>query len=151
MFALSHTVQVNPLGAERTLTCEQVWRGLVMKAENALPFVKAMSRCEVVERSGNTILRDITVQGSNHRERITLFEPVQVHFERLDEAGFIENTISQSDFGLLLTFTFGLNFPEVEPGSAEEREKGNGMRQSYVDAVTSTLSRVRQMVAEGAL
>jgi hypothetical protein len=36
----------------------RVWRGLVMKAENAVPFVPAMTRCEVVERRENQLVRE---------------------------------------------------------------------------------------------
>ncbi len=148
MFALSYTINVNPSGVEPVLSREQIWRGLVMKAENALPFVPGMTRCNVIERTGNQILREVTFAGNSHRERITLHPPVQVHFERIGENGFIENTISDSEQGLLLNFTFGLNFPGTDPGSDEERNKGEGMRHAYVAAVDATLSRVRQMVSD---
>ena len=148
MYALSYTVEVNPPGIEPTLNQEQIWRGLEMKAENALPFVPGMSKCEVVERHDNIILRDVTFAGSSHRERITLHAPVQVHFERVGENGFIENTISDSERGLLLSFTFALDFPGTEPGSVEETAKGDGMRGAYIGAVGATIARVRQMVAD---
>jgi hypothetical protein len=151
MFSLSYSIEVNPPGATPVLTREQIWRGLEMKAENALPFVPGMTECEVIERTGNRILRNVVFAGSSHQERITLHAPVQVHFERVGEGGFIENTISDSERGLMLTFTFALTFPGTEPGSHAEREKGEGMRHAYVGAVGATLDRVRRMVREGAL
>lgn len=151
MFTLSATVPVNPEGATPTLTPQQVWAGLAMKAENALPFVPSMSRCDVVERTDNTILRSITIGPDDFQEFITLHAPVQVQFERVGQGGFIQNTISESPFGTLLTFTFGLNFPGTEPGSAEEQARGEGMRQAYIDAVGSTLKRVRELVVAGEL
>jgi hypothetical protein len=149
MYTLSHSVAVNPAGVAPVLTREQVWRGLEMKAENALPFVKGMTKCEVLERTGNQILREVVFAGSTHRERITLHAPVQVHFERVGEGGFIENTISDSDLGLLLTFTFALTMPGTAPGSAEEKAKGDGMKHAYIGAVAATLDRVRQMARDG--
>ena len=151
MFTLSYAIPVNPPGAEPELTREQIWRGLEMKAENALPFVKGMTRCEVIERHDNIIVREVTFAGDSHRERITLRAPVQVHFERVGEGGFIENTVSDSEMGLQLAFTFGLEFPGTEPGSPEEHAKGEGMRGAYIGAVEATLGRVRQMVAGGDL
>ncbi|MGO8918386.1 MAG: SRPBCC family protein [Stellaceae bacterium] len=148
MYTLSHSVDVNPAGAVPVLTREQVWRGLEMKAENALPFVKGMTKCEVLERTGNQILRDVIFAGSAHRERITLHPLVLVHFERVGEAGFIDNTISDSERGLLLTFTFSLTMPGTEPGSAEEKVKGDGMKHAYIGAVAATLERVRQMARD---
>jgi hypothetical protein len=149
MYTLSHSTPVNPPGAEPTLSREQVWRGLEMKAENALPFVPGMEKCEVIEREGNMILRDVTFAGNSHRERILLHAPVQVQFERVGENGFIQNTISDSADGLLLTFTFGLNFPGTDAGSAAEQAKGDEMKHAYIGAVGATLERVRKMVREG--
>ena len=148
MFALSYAIPVNPDGASPALTREQVWRGLEMKCENALPFVKGMSRCDVIERGDGWLLREVTFAGDSHRERITLHAPVQVHFERVGEGGFIENTISDSANGLMLTFTFGLAFPGTAPGSEAERAKGESMRGAYIGAVDATLARVRQMVTD---
>ncbi|AUW58106.1 DUF1857 domain-containing protein [Sphingobium sp. SCG-1] len=149
MYALSYAIPVNPPGADPVLDREQVWRGLEMKAENALPFVPGMTQCDVVERKDNMILRDVTFKGSSHREEILLHAPVQVQFERVGENGFIQNTISDSDAGLQLTFTFGLNFPDTEAGSEAEKAKGNEMKGAYIGAVAATLDRVRQMVRDG--
>ena len=41
MYAVSLSVDINPAGTEPLLTREQGWAGLVMKAENAVPFVLA--------------------------------------------------------------------------------------------------------------
>jgi hypothetical protein len=151
MYTLSYAIEVNPEGASPTLTAAQVWRGLEMKAENALPFVPGMTKCEVVERKGNTILRDITFKGDDFKEFITLLAPVQVQFERVGSGGFIQNTISESEKGLMLSFTFGLPFPGTEPGSSEEKAKGESMRGSYVGAVGATLKTVRELVSKGEL
>ena len=149
MYLLSHAIQINPPGAEPQLSVQDVWCGLVMKAENALPFVPGMARCDVIERGDDWLLRVVEFAGNEFEERITLRSPVQVHFERVGGGGFIENTISSSDMGLLLTFTFGLFFPGTEPGSDEERAEGEGMEDAYVGAVEATLKRVREMKLSG--
>ena len=151
MFTLSHAIPVNPPGVKPEISREQIWRGLEMKVDDALPFVRGMTRCEVVERHDNVVVREVTFAGDSHLEKITLHAPVQVHFERVGEGGFIENTVSDSDQGLQLAFTFGLIFPGAEPGSPEERAKGEGMRGAYIGAVEATLARVRQMVSAGEL
>jgi hypothetical protein len=151
MYTLSYAIPVNPAGVEPRLTKEQVWRGLEMKAENAIPFVNGMSQCDMLERTDNTITRVVTFKGSQHKELITLFPPVKVQFERMDGTGWIDNTISDSDSGLILSFTFGINFPGMAAGSDEEKAQGEGMRGSYVGAVAATLNRVRRMVSDGTL
>ena len=105
----------------------------------------------MVERKDNTILREVTFAGDDFKEFITLHAPVQVQFERLGTGGFIQNTISESKKGLLLTFTFSLPYPGTEPGSAEERAKGDSMREAYIGAIDATLKKVREMVTAGKL
>jgi hypothetical protein len=154
MYTLSVSVDVNPPGIAPRLTQEQVWRGLMMKAENAVLFVPRMQACTVLERWSDGLLREVVNDGNRFREKITFAPPVEVLFERVDtedNAGWITNVISESDHGLLLTFTFAVNLPGAAPGSEEERRKGAAMRDSYVGAVKATLARVRQLVGEGKL
>jgi acetylaranotin biosynthesis cluster protein L len=154
MYTLSVSVDVNPPGATPRLTQEQVWRGLVMKAENAVLFVPRMQACTVLERWSDGLLREVVNDGHRFREKITFAPPVEVLFERVDSednAGWITNVISESDHGLLLTFTFAVNLPGAAPGTEEERQKGAAMKESYVGAVKATLARVRQLVGEGKL
>jgi len=85
---------------------------------------------------------------------LTFTPPVEVLFERIgteENAGRITNVISDSEHGLLLTFTFAVNLPGAAPGTAEERQKGEAMRESYVGAVKAMLARVRALVKEGKL
>jgi hypothetical protein len=154
MYAMSAAVQVNPPGVEPVLSREQVWRGLVMKAENALPFVPSMQACNVVSRTENGLLREIMLGGNRFREQITFTPEVEVVFERVgttSNAGWITNVISESDHGLLLTFTFGLVFPDVEPGSAAEKQRGDSLKSDYLGAIGATLRTVRKLLTEGKL
>jgi hypothetical protein len=154
VYALSAAVLVNPPGVAPILTVEQVWRGLVMKAENALPFVDAMQECHVIERFTDGFVREIVLRGVRMRERITFTPPVQVHFQRLEAQGYdgwITNVISESDRGLMLVFTFCVGFPDAPSGSAEERQRGDAVKASYGGAVASTLKAVRTLVSEGKL
>ncbi len=154
MYALAASVAVNPEGTLPRLSQDQVWHGLVMKAENAVPFVPGMESCVVIERYDDGFLREVVLRGDRFRERITLTAPVQVHFLRVgttDHAGWVANVISESASGLLLTFTFNTNFPGVAPGSPEEATAGAAMRTSYMGAVAATLAMVRRLAGEGKL
>jgi hypothetical protein len=154
LYTLSVAVDVNAPGASPRLSQEQVWRGLVMKAENAVLFVPRMQSCTVLERWADGLLREVMNDGHRFQEKIGFTPPVEVLFERVgtaDNAGWITNVISESEHGLLLTFTFSVALPGVAPGTKEERQRGAEMRESYVGAVKATLARVRQLVADGAL
>lgn len=154
MYALSASVDVNPAGVTPVLTTEQVWRGLVLKAENALPFVPAMESCRVLEHYPDGFLREIKLRGVIMKERITFTPPIEVYFERVDAQGYdgwITNVLSEGPNGLILTFTFAVGFPDTPSGSAEEKLKGDAVRESYASAVSSTLEATRRLVREGQL
>ena len=80
MYHMSRTVAVNDDPQQPRLSRADVWRGLVLKADNALPFVPQMTRCDVLERGDNWLLREITFRGEDARERVTLFPQQRVHF-----------------------------------------------------------------------
>jgi hypothetical protein len=154
MYALSASVEVNPPGTAPLLTRDQMWQGLVMKAENALPFVHAMEACRVLERYPDGFLREIKLRGVSMKERITFTPPVEVYFERVDAQGYdgwIANVLSDGPSGLILTFTFAVGFPDTLPGSPEEKQKGDAVRESYASAVASTLDATRRLASEGRL
>lgn len=154
MFTVGRTVPVNGGGAgEPRLSRAAVWRGLVMKAENAVPFVEAMGSCTVVERGENWLVRDIVLRGEPMRERVT-FEPERrVTFERLESSamGTIVNEIVEDAGELALRFTFSLEVAGLAPGSAEEKAFADTMAESYLKAVDTTLAAIRQKLATGEL
>ena len=148
MIYVSHALPVNGPG-EPHLTRDDLWAGLVAKAGDALPFVAAMSRCEVLERHGENVFdRAIAFRGQDFVERITLEQPHRVVFTRLSGPvlGTIANEIEGEDGELSLRFSFALVVQGVEGGSAAEREYADGMTQDYLKAVASTLDAVRRVV-----
>ena len=152
MISVSKTSPVNPEDADVTLTRSDVWRGLEAKANNALPFVPSMTRCEVTERDERTIVREIEFRGEPFGERITLEPEERVTFERTwgTVLGTIRNEIVETEpGGLGLRFTFDLEVKGVEPGSQAERDYEETMRGDYLKAVDATLTAIRRWVREG--
>lgn len=152
MFTLTHTMAINTEAPH--LNRAQIWRGLVLKAENPVPFLEAMSACTVIERGENWLLRDFTLRGEDMQERVT-FEPRErVTFERTKSSamGTILNEIVDIDGGELgLRFTFTLDVDGLAHGSAEETEFAERMSQSYFQGVGTTLAEIRRQVRDGEL
>ena len=147
MIFVSHSLPVNVEG-EPTLDRKAIWNGLVLKANNALPFVPSMTECTVVETHGPDVFdRDIVFRGQGFRERITLEEPHRVTFTRLSGPvlGTIANEIEGSDDDLHLRFSFSLVVHGVTGGSDAEREYADGMTADYLKAVSSTLDAMRRI------
>jgi hypothetical protein len=150
MYELSRTVPVNEPG-EPVLSRQDVWQGLIMKANNALPYVPQMKKCEVVERGEGWLLRDILLGEEPLREKVT-FEPERrVIFERVagKEPGRIENTLAEDERGnLTLTFSFSLTRQGLEGNPEAEKKHFAPMEGMYFNAVALTLAAVRRMVQE---
>lgn len=152
MFTLSHTMPVNT--EELALTRAQIWQGLVLKAENPVPFLEAMSACEVVDRGENWLLRDFTLRGEDMQERVT-FEPEErVTFERTRSSAMgtiLNEIVTLDDGGMGLRFTFTLDVDGLADGSPEETAFAERMSQSYFQGVGSTLAEIRRQVRSGEL
>jgi hypothetical protein len=154
---LERSLPVNPSGPSGPgdihprLTRAELWRGLVLKAENALPFVPQMTYCKVVERDSATrFVRDVEFRGDKMRERVELIPGQQVTFTRLagPVLGTIHNCIDEDQDGLRLRFAFALELTDVEPDSPYEREYAASMEQAYLGAVDATLAAIRKLHAE---
>ena len=152
MIFVSHALPVN-VPDEPRLTPANVWDGLVLKANNALPFVPAMTYCEVTRRHSDTVFdRDIDFRGQRFTERITLEAPYRVTFTRIagPVLGTIANEIETIDDDLALRFSFALVVHGVAGGSAEEQAYADSMTGDYLQAVAATLNAMRRL-AEAAV
>lgn len=153
MIELSRSVLVNDPAepGAPVLTRDDVWDGLVMKAENALPFVPKMEKCDVVEQRENFILRDVNFAGDDLREAVTLTPKSKVEFKRVE--GRVLGTITNEILGdsaedLELKFSFALEINGVEAGSKEEKDYEDNMRGAYEGAVVATLGAIRKLAAQ---
>jgi len=151
MIYVSHQLPVNAAG-QPVLSRAAVWDGLVLKAGNALPFVPAMTYCQVTVRHSDTVFdRDIDFRGQRLSERITLEAPHRVVFTRIagPVLGTIVNEIEGRGDELGLRFSFALVLTGVPGGSADEQEYAASMTGDYRAAVASTLAAMRKIAAAG--
>lgn len=149
MIFVSHALPVNEPGSP-PLSRQQVWDGLVLKANNALPYVAAMTDCVVTERHSDDVFdRNIVLRGQAHTERIHLQAPKRVVFTRIagPVLGTIANEIEGDEDDLQLRFSFALVISDVEPGSAQEQDYAETMTGDYLKAVDSTLGAIRRAAA----
>ena len=156
MFTMTRAVPVNDRNNPDlpVLNRSQVWRGLVLKAENALPFVPKMTECNTFERGENYLVRDIVFRGDPARERVTFYPEQKVVFERLsgNTLGTIQNEIEEDEKkDLALRFTFSLEKEDIPPNSPEEQAYAKQMEGDYLGAVQATLEAIRKWVKEGTL
>lgn len=129
------------------LDAKDLWSGLLKKAEDPVPFVRAITDCRVVERGDGWLVREIVLRGETVRELVTFEAENVVRFVRLSGrvGGTIENRIERKDDGALgLRFSFHLEVKDLPAGSEAERVYAETMRDSYLAAIRSTIDRTRE-------
>lgn len=151
------TIPVNPAG-ETTLTREQVWKGLELKARDARLFLPPglCTRCDVTEQSETHFVRDATIAGADLREIITLEPQQKVTFFQATgpREGAIVNELFEDEAGeLQLRFYCYLGLRGRKPNGPEEQAEQAlfDSDKGYRAALVSTLKRTRELLAEGAL
>ncbi|MFE4837482.1 SRPBCC family protein [Arthrobacter sp. NPDC056691] len=152
MIEVSRSIPVNN-GTTPTLTIDDVWAGLVEKAENPLLYVASITECTVTESFEGGLVREIVHAGQPVREVVTFYPKQRVHFVRTHGSarGTIDNEIGVGENGNpVLTFTFRIAIDGVEAGSVQERQFADRMEEDYLDAVRSTLQGVRNRVTRSA-
>ena len=154
MVHASRTIKVNEDPRQPPLPRSLVWRGLVMKAENPLPFVPVISSCRVIERRADGLVREIVDKGDTITEVVTFDPERMVKFERTSGrvlGTILNEIIEDGDGDLALKFTFTLSIDGVAVGSAAEKEFASQMEEGYLMAVRATLKAMRQLANDSAL
>lgn len=147
-----HLVEVNdaanPLVA--ALTREELWFGLLCRAEDPRPFLPGLEACEIVERSETGLSRVLRFGQAVIRDQVSFEAMAWVRFESAATAehagGSLTISIEEPQAGaLFLRFSYLTTLPEGA-GSAEGQYAEfvkSAYRESDIDTV-----RVIRMIAE---
>lgn len=154
-----HLVQINdPLNPLLdALTPEQLWHGLVLRAEQPLQFVLGLSGFAVRSRADaggtTTLARSLDFGSFSVRDRVELTPPrrSQTHTDAGPSwpASRLTIAIEERAEGLFLRFLYEF---EGEDGGGEQTEEVAALRrQAYKSADLDTVARIRALAAAGCL
>jgi len=146
----SHLIQVNDLlnPLIEPLSREQLWRGLVLRAENPLSFVLALDAFEIVRDGENRLARELHFGKLTLRDRVE-FDPMhQVRYEieatNESPAATLVMTIEEPEANqLFVRFDYETLQTETAP-LAEFYSKF--ARQAYVAADIDTIGTLRRLI-----
>lgn len=143
-----HNPQIDPL------TEDQVWRGLVLRAEKPGLFVDWLDSCVVVERAENKMERELQFGDVRIRDHVTFHPPsrVEYHVPAQNDIplSHLNMRIEIPEKGVLVVrFEYEDEGPDTE-GTPDDFY--NSFRRSaYQEADIDTIRVIRQLAAQGRL
>ena len=151
-----HLVQINnPLHPLiDSLTREQVWRGLVMKAENPLLFVPTLDSFKLLARHAGSIERELHFGRLVVRDRIS-FQPPERTRQEIDAAGeipaatLVTSIEAADEMQLFVRFDY-TSHPNNGAPPVDQIYQGF-VEQAYVEADTDAIRTIRRLLIEGKL
>ena len=154
LFAMhyEHLIQINDPNDPQIepLTREQLWLGLVARAERPQYFLIGMDECRIVEHTGDTLRREMRLGTTLVRDHVTYKPPVQVCFDvepsvEITGARLIISIEEPQPGELFLRFAYTLQTAVDDAvGELDEYRKS-----AYRDADIDTVRMIRQLAATG--
>ncbi|MBB5468058.1 hypothetical protein OKW30_002584 [Paraburkholderia sp. Clong3] len=149
-----HLIQINdPLNPfVESMTREQLWEGLVLRAEQPQLFVMGLDSCTILSRDGNVLERELHYGHATVRDRVTLQETESVRYDILPTAehvgGSLTMTIEQPDeLQLFLRFEYATTLPVSTDQDAVQTQEI--VKSAYRENDIDTVRLIRQYVAAG--
>ncbi len=150
-----HLVQVNDLAnaAQSRLTREEVWFGLLCRAEDPRPFLPGLERCVIVERGEHELVRELHFGAAVVEDRVS-FRPLQwMRFESSATAehagGSLTISIEEPEPGeVFLRFRYATTLPE---GASQDVQVAEIVRSAYHESDLDTLKVIRMIAESGRL
>ena len=152
-----HLIQINdPLNPlVETLTREQLWEGLVLRAEQPQLFVIGLDSCSILSRTESTLERELHYGQATVRDRVTLTPQQSVRYDILATAeyvgGSLTMTIEQPDeLQLFLCFEYKTSLPSADDnGDPDARQTEEIVKSAYRESDIDTVRLIRQFVGAG--
>jgi len=151
-----HLIEINdPLNPLiDTITREQLWRGLVLRAEDPKLFVPHLDECTISERDSGSFKRSLRYGDLVINDTVYMTPLQEVRFEVPAQGEIAESRLSMrieapGDAMLLVRFTYDDGNPSAGDDMGKMYE--DFKKSAYQEADIDTVKIVRQLAAEGKL
>jgi Domain of unknown function (DUF1857) len=151
-----HLVEINdPLNPLiDPLSREQLWRGLVLRAESPQMFMPHLDRCELGERSASSVERRLHYGTLAIRDTVVYFLQERVEYrvpaQENIPASSLTMTIEEPHAGALLV-RFDYDDGTSESAGAMDSFYNEFRHSAYKEADIDTVSTIRRLAQEGQL
>ena len=150
----NHLIEINmpdnPLVL--TITRQQLWRGLVLRAEQPTLFVMGLDACEITARSTDALSRTLRFGQLLVHDHVKFAPLEQVHYQVPQQdaipASDLTMTIEEPETGsLFVRFEYDDHTQETD----EESFYNDFRREAYKEADIDTIRMIRQLAQQGEL
>jgi Domain of unknown function (DUF1857) len=151
-----HLIEINDFNnpAVTVITREQLWRGLVLRAESPKLFVPHLEESTIVERTETTLTRHLNFGNLRVNDLVTLAPLHYVHYEVPAQQDIpnshMRMTIEEpTPEALFVRFVYDDGHSAAED---KENEMYNGYRKAaYLEADIDTVRVIRDLAEQGLL
>ncbi|MCI3203825.1 MULTISPECIES: SRPBCC family protein [Pandoraea] len=151
-----HLIEVNDLLNPLTLalTRDQLWRGLVLRAEQPEAFVLGLDECVMHERTENTLNRELRFGETVVLDRVVFDAQQAVRYETAATDAHAGGTLTMrieepNPTHYFVRFTYSTTLPE-DAATADTRYS-EFVKSAYREADIDTVRRIRELAEQGAL
>jgi hypothetical protein len=145
-----HLVEVND--PKHPISREDLWFGLLYRAEDARLFLPGLERCQIIERHQNELLRELCFGQALVRDRVRWSTPDWISFEieatPEHAGGSLTISIEESETGLRLRFRYHTDLPET---NGDDAKYADILRAAYYRSDLDTLRVIREIARSGQL
>ncbi|MEC4720687.1 SRPBCC family protein [Noviherbaspirillum sp. CPCC 100848] len=152
----SHLIEINdPLNPLLdTLSREQLWRGLVLRAETPKVFVPYLDKCNILEKSSLSISRELHYGTLVVHDRVTFLPQEQVVYHVPAQNEIPESTLTMTIEEPEPNIFF-VRF-EYDDGADEAQDSAEAMyndfrKSAYTESDIDTIRTIREMAEKGEL
>ena len=152
----THLIEINTTGNPliAPLSREQLWRGLVLRAERPTLFVMGLDACEITQRSDHALSRTLQFGQLKVHDQVRFLPLQHVHYHVPEQkdipASDLMMTIEEPQPGaLFVRFEYDDHQSEVEGDEAAFYNEFR--REAYKEADIDTIRMIRQLAVEGQL
>jgi Domain of unknown function (DUF1857) len=148
-----HLIQINdPLNPfVESMTREQLWEGLVLRAEQPQLFVLGLDSCKILSREGDVMERELHYGQAVVRDRVTLTVGTSVRYDILPTADYVGGSLTMEieqpdELQLFLRFTYSTTLPVADDAnaSADAHQTQEIVKSAYREADIDTVRLIRQ-------
>ncbi|MFZ6676703.1 SRPBCC family protein [Undibacterium sp. Tian12W] len=151
-----HLVEINDLGnpAVEVITREQLWRGLVLRAEMPRLFVSYLDDASIMDRNEASMTRTLKYGALEITDHVSLVHLEHVHYDVAAQKDIPQSSLRMSieepqPDALFVRFAYDSGNAEAE--DAEAKMYNEYRKSAYQEADVETVRIIRELAESGRL